>query len=224
VPTFSDVQDNDFILAVMFGHDNRLSANPSLPTGFTQLLAEEETAGNDDTILVGYRIASSEPGSGTYDFTYPDDEDVSAAVVAFRGVDTSTPWDVTYSKSDHYSYQLDLGIGSPGDLDPDDITTATDGAFVICIYTASGARSGTNDPPSGYTIVTDCIRDHYRAKLLIAYREVASAGNEDPGIWDTNPFAGQDGISVTLALKPASEAAAASSPFPPHFIGGLTAA
>jgi hypothetical protein len=132
---------------------------------------------------------------------------VDAAVVidCFRGVDTTTPLDVTYVQGTHY-----FGKTSGIDMDPPSIDTVTNGAFV---HTSNGVRLGTmtvapvDTIPSGYTLGGEYMGVTLGVIVQTAFKEVVSFGTEDPGVFTHTTNASGDYThhgSFTLALRPAA--------------------
>lgn len=122
--------------------------------------------------------------------------DIPVITQAWRGVDTTTAIDDT-ATSDN----------SPptGDPDPPSFTTVTDGAMRIIV----GAQDDENEDasataPSGYSnlVAEDQGDATYMSTIMMASKEAASAGAEDPDSFTTD---GNDTWqAIHFALRPAS--------------------
>jgi len=93
----SSAEDDDLLLIIVEGEGEDANAD-GLPTGYTQVgTVANDTAGSswDTRCTVGYAIYDSGSPPST---TVPDAGDhTHAVVVAFRGIDTTSPFDVTYA-------------------------------------------------------------------------------------------------------------------------------
>ena len=121
---------------------------------------------------------------------------------AWRGVDTTTSEDV--------AAVWVTPEGTSGDPNSPEITTVTDGARVISYGTQDDDSGTLNSGPSGYTDIifnstgTGTAGDTCQG---MASTIVATAGAEDPGVWD---WSGDDGWNAgSIALRPAVAAISA---------------
>ncbi len=167
--------DDDLLVA--FGHwgdDDHDPVTGTGPAAFTEIDERDETAGTDNATWIGYRVASSEPGS--YDFTGVGSgtENGGAAICVFRGVSTSNPIDTAYS-ADYENIQ--------NDASPDtalSVTTTTDGAWVVHMFAPFGDVDTPTTAASGYTMRVS-VDEGFSRVLSIQSKEVATAGAESPG-------------------------------------------
>jgi hypothetical protein len=112
--------------------------------------------------------------------------------VVFRGVDPSAPIDATTTTSSSGS----------GDPNPAAITTATNGAMVVGLAFLDDDLISTPTAPSGYTLAdfNTFGVSGTGGSVMAVYKEVATAGSEDPGTIVTN---GDDvWWAATVALRP----------------------
>ena len=130
-------------------------------------------------------------------------------ILAFRGVDTTTPLDVTFVEANHYTKTLNSGTT----ITADSITTNTAGAEVVVFCTNKGNTTTAISVPDGggYT-------EHEEISGPQRYSSgsstnVASASTESPGVITfTGAAGGDEGLSITLALKPAAGAGGGGVP------------
>lgn len=146
---------------------------------------------------LGYKVRGSTAGSG-YAFSHSGaSQQMNCSLATFRGVDTSTPLDVTYVRGSHYNEDLDELIAPPA------ITTATNGAWVVVAYHEQSDTSFTAVAPTNYTIRVEQIGAAGTVQV-VATREIASAGAETPGAWQHTSLAtSASALNFTIALKPA---------------------
>jgi hypothetical protein len=166
------------------------------PSGFTNIaeLTLSDTNPSRHS-FVGYRVATSEPAS--YNITTADvnPENWGAVMVAYRGVDTSSPLDAT-SVGDVTQENTNNG-------DPPSITTVTNNAWVVCFNYVRTTNDLTGfTPPTGYTERVDTSSSSL-FEIGIADKAVAVAGAENPGAFSTGGSGSiNDHIVGTLALRP----------------------
>lgn len=172
-------------------------------TGWTELFDINATSGTDSVETVFYKanISASE-SDPTVEISISQQHAVTLTV--WRGVDTTTPFDVTWNQTNHWGDTANNQTGpNPA------ITTNTDGAMVVLghgITTSSDSfANGAAGAPSGYTLSES--NGGPRVSTAGAYKIVATAGTETPGVW-THTGDGIGGGSeermFTLALKPAA--------------------
>jgi len=190
--------DDDFLIAILV--ESATSAeDPDLETGFTELFDETYTGGADTRCSVQYRKAASEPANYTFTWTGSGSNlNLNATILSFRGVDTTTPWDVTYVAGTHRTEHLNDNTPTL-----DAITTVTDLAWVLglaCIGTDGG--SGTDTSMTSYTERIEQLQSG--GMHALHSREITTAGVETPGDMTlTGAAAGSDVQTMTLALRPA---------------------
>jgi hypothetical protein len=188
------LQQND-IVVLTYSFDNTLATDNSGITsaGWTQIYEGFDTVGSGVFKLgVYYKIMGASPDSSVVvDGTGIQFTAMSVVAMAFRGINQSVPQDAVFT---HFE---DLNV----DPDPAAITTVTDGAAVIVC--AGGDRIDNSiTAPSGYGNQVDiATSDTFKALAAMAWKEVASAGVENPGTW-TN-WSLMTYQVVTVALRPA---------------------
>lgn len=176
------------------------------PADFTQIDQFDIGGSVSAVMYFGYKVRGATAGSG-YQFSNSDSaQPIGCTLTAWRGVDTSTPIDVTYVKVTHYNEQAggdELQAAQP-------ITTATNGAVVVIFWHEQSDTSLTSGPPSGYT--ERGLDIAAGRQIVVVSKEVPSAGVETPGSWTFSDLATSAATAqVTLALRPASAAPAFSA-------------
>lgn len=199
--TITGLADNDLMIMFLGVDDNVGSADTI--TGWTTVSEcdQNEAPGVDRSIHIWYRVAASESGGTTFTTTNSAADDYKGFIVAYSGVDTSTPLDATSTYD---------GVENDATPDHPDITTATNNAMVVLFqYLIQGtistpgapstynlqAQNQSGDDPPGAGIVGDI----YHADDLIA-----TAGAQAIGVWTHDDDATSDTSMCTMALKPSS--------------------
>ena len=194
-------QQNDLIIAYGKWRDTGAAYTITDPADFTQIDQFYEAVGSaDDVLYVGYKIRGADEGSG-YQFSVGTSDAGQFNLLCYRGVDTATPFDVTYVKASHYDAD-----GSPGVVNnaAQPITTVTDNAWVVLLYlNTQNHSSSTGGPPSGYTEDQSVDLNFAIDGAYACHKEASPAGLETPGVYthtDTNDT--DDPRLFTFALKP----------------------
>jgi hypothetical protein len=175
------LQENDLVLGIACCDAGSVAS----PTGYTSI-----SNGNINSVqhTLSYKFMGGSPD--TY-FPVPSmsaSSGVAAVVMVFRGVNTSTPLDTTTTTA----------TGGSGDPDCPSITTVTDGAFVVAVGCLDDDAI-TSCTISGYSDVD--FAGIVAISAMMAYKNVATAGAENPAAFVTN---GDDAwISFSVALRPA---------------------
>jgi hypothetical protein len=190
---------DDLLLLVSHRNDN--NGNFDVPSGWTRLdaLTVTEDSDADMQSLVAWKKSTGSESDVTVTHTDVDDEQWAGIMLAYRGVDTTNPIDVTPTAS-HESYIVDCTNPYSDVMPP--ITTSTDGAMVVTIMcsTAGSSDFGTDVPPTGYTTR---LYDLSNQRSLAIWDKVrATAGTESPGAPAfTVADLTRDQIHLTMALK-----------------------
>ena len=172
--------------------------------GWTQLVNNFEATGRDTEGAIYYKKAgSSEPDPTFTIITGTGTKNLGVAIQTFRGVDTTTPFDVVYSNVGHYHHEEN--DNSPT---PDAITTATDAAWVVLLLGGTHEWS-SGSPPTNYT--QRVTLEANNRNIYAATREIATAGTETPNSW-AGATTVAESQSYTLALRPASAVGHAGMP------------
>jgi len=173
--------ENDLVLGIASCD----AGSAATPTGYTSI-----SNGDNNSIqhTLSYKFMGSTPDTV---FPVPDmspSSGVSAVAMVFRGVDTSTPLDATTTSATAVS----------GDPNCPSITTVTDGAFVVAVgFIDDDAISSCSI--SGYSDVD--FAGILFASNMMAYKEIETAGAEDPATFVTD---GTDAwLAFSVALRPA---------------------
>lgn len=153
------------------------TALPGFESGFKKM------GGTPDTII-------------TFNQTFTADS-TTGVLQVWRGQDLTTPEDTTPTTDS-------AGSGMP---DSPSITTITDGALVFAIGFLDDENIASSvTVPSGYgdLLANDVSVFVGNATVMIASKEVASAGAEDPAVFGGSGT--NDWVSATFALRPAAAA------------------
>ncbi len=164
------------------------------PAGWTSLVAQ---SGTNINAQIWYRIASSEPAS--YAFSWTTSTRYGAGMLAYSGVDTSTPSDCTPSAAG------DTGIAPS-------ITTTTNGATAIVF---GWSRGDIVFVPVGWT---ERVYDSgsYRVRFVAADKIMAIAG----ATGNATIYVQTGTVSMQIALRPVLAASVARRTiFAPAFPG-----
>ena len=203
-----NIADGDFLLAfVSMCANSGSEATITLPSGFSDIQSVL-TSSNYPIIGISYKeCGASEPSS--YTFTLSDlnstIDGAQVALIRVTGADSVNFLDVTPPST---AIQTTTDPNSPS------ITTVTDGAFVLSLFSYNDGRflaAEDSNGPSGYTVgyARSLIISSTGSVQGLAYKEVATAGAEDPGAW-TGVMTGARPCRVaTIAIRPATSSAPA---------------
>lgn len=168
---------------------------------FTQIDSFFSTAGRDRTSSLWYRVLDGTESTITFTST-SSSEEAALLCTVWRGVDTvSGPFDVTYVQATH----MKDAPQNNTNFDAATIVTNTDGAVVVLIETITHDEITATGAPTDYTIAGDELASY--ANVVMAYKEVATAGTEDPGAWNHIGFAVSEAVHFTIALMPGAASA-----------------
>ena len=171
------------------------------PTGFTQRYKQSS---NGYLYLAYKKMTGSE--SGTVSVTHTGDEQYSATWAVFRGVDTTTPFDVADGA-------VDGGYGTAPSFDS--LTTTTDGAWVLSHLGAANNNDPTVTYDSDQTEITTTDDKGGYCWTGFAYEELATAGaHSDYGSLSLSISTGW--TTMISALRPAA-ASGISVPVAMHY-------
>ena len=198
--------EDDFIIAVaMWQDDDSSGGTITDPADFTQLDNFAETLGPDGIYYLGHKVRGSDAGNGYAFSTSSGSDNNHVDLLCFRGVDTTTPLDVTYVKATHYQVRQNDATGAAKA-----ITTSTDNAVVVLLQSArSGSLSnGNGAPPTNYTEALDAELGVSADGFYSAFRTITSFGLETPGSFNhTDTNNNVDMGIFTIALKEAATTA-----------------
>ncbi len=170
------------------------------PADFTEINQKVTTAGSpSQKSYLGYKIRGATAGNALT-FSHSDsNSNIACQAVAYRGVDTSTPFDVTFVEATHYQQ----GAANTPNMTAKPITTVSNNDWVVLFYGATQSISGAAGPPSGYTTDADNLSTGFSNRsTYVAHKLVASAGVETPGAFTHTDVTGSmDPHTHTLALK-----------------------
>lgn len=184
----SGYQSGDLLEVYVVTQESSAPGSPATPSGWTQRYTTN-LGSFEPNITKLYRIATGSEGS-TLTLTGSPSARYHGGAQAYRGVDQTTPYDVT-DPAIVYGDQ---------NVDPPSITTVTNNAMVTIIAAANKVGGSAATISSGYTerLNTSVGQDR---SIVLGEKLVATAGAEDPGAltWDSN----FSSAARTCALRPA---------------------
>ena len=163
------------------------------PSGWTSLNRVDQTAGNDSTQEIFYRVAGgSEPASYTWTFS-GGIGGAAGGILSYSGVDTTSPIDV-YGGNPTPSGTSHTASG---------VITTVDNAMLVSVHSYSSAETWT--PPAGMTEEVDAatLTTPNAAGISLEMNDVIQAAVGATG--DKIATAGGNadtGVAQILALKP----------------------
>lgn len=192
VPLPAGMAEGDIVVAICCADTVNQTPSPDDGTSDYATITVNTAVGVDYGAF--YKFMGSSPDSSIFlppwhTITFP----TSWVVAVFRGVDTSSPFDVSLTEA----------TGTSGDPDPPSITTVTDGAAVVsCGFldddnitscTQSGATDVVFVAAGGSSTLT--------SSTMLGWQLQATADTVDPAAFVTD---GDDAWSaITLALREA---------------------
>ena len=195
----SGVQDDDLLILYIQSYNVTTQAFTE-PAAFTDIDEFTETTSTDKELYVGYRVASSEPASYSVSFAQTG-IDVVIALVAYRGVDTTTPFATTYVKGSHY---VQSSSGTVGSYAPAAIAAEADDWVVVNETTSHINNYTTSAGPSGYTLrYGDTDGGTFGNGFVLADKAITTGTTETPGNWGSSASTSTQYQGFTFALNPA---------------------
>ena len=191
----------------MFSHRNDNVGAFNTPSGWSDIVKQTDSAGQDRQVYLGYKVAGSSEGAVTLTHTDTANEQWSGCIITFRGVDTTSPLDVAYSSSHHVARTNKATTNVDAFQN---IVTVTDGAWVLALEAVTHDDITSDADPSGYTSIVR----HYggaidHRQFQAWYKQVSPAGSETPGAPPyTSNNTQAESNQFTLALRPAAVASA----------------
>jgi hypothetical protein len=174
------LQQNDLVVICSVAD----STTQSLPTGYTN---GQNGASNSTNYRWSYKFMGVTP-----DTTATNLASSSAHIAfAFRGVDTTTPLDVTSPA---------IATATSGMPNSPSITTTTDTAMIVAAgFLDDDAVAASVTAPSTYTLINAAQNG---ATVMAAYKLKSPAGADDPAVFGGS---GTDSwVGATFALRPAT--------------------
>ena len=195
------IEAGDVILvwmhAYLLANGQFFSTDPT-SDGFTRICDElQEPANNNTNGAAYYKVAAGTEDGAT--LTWARDTgtfNYYAAAVVLTGVDTASVIDVCTHATHHDSFVDDLTPAFPA------ITTVTDGAWVFHAACANMTHVSVDTDLSGAVDLVNHPGDN--PSTYITYYEKATAGAVNAEFTYTTGDAGQDGLLLAFAVKPAA--------------------
>ena len=197
------------LVIVATGFTLNSDGNPGVtPTGYTELFDLYSNDNRDNNLSINYKFMGATPDTqvtvnGSGDAAYGS----ATAVHVWRGVDPTTPMDVTAQSA--------TGINSPNPNSPA-ITPTTTGAYILTIGGGSRSNNGvTMAAPTGYANAVAVQAQDSTQSFHVGIASIAWSGSgaEDPGAWTTGSTSTNDSWTAgTLALRPGPTCTPAPAP------------
>lgn len=192
----------------LFTHRNSVVGTFNAISGdanWVEIIQNNEAGGEDRGHAVYRKVvtnASGEPSNYTLLHTDTGTEQMAAVIVAYRGVDNTTPEDVTVVDPTHLVHYVNSATTNADAANP--ITTVTNGAVVIVFEAATNQSITSDADPSGYTNRARNYPVNHR-NIQVWDITKATAGVETPGAaaWTASDTT-TDTSYITMALRPAA--------------------
>ncbi len=181
--TLTGIQSGDFVVAVITGDSGGVS---NLSTGFTNIQDDE------DSNSVNYRMAYSF-STGTSINYVRNTGDEGIVLAAFRGVDSTTPFDVT-------TPSLETSVGSVTSITPPSITPTSDNCMIVIGLGIDDDDKTNATISTGFTTAEFGHVDNTNTGIF--YKKQGTAQQESPSAISWS--GGENAIAGTIALRPAS--------------------
>jgi hypothetical protein len=185
------------LLVITYQNQTPGTDDPVAVTGFTQHATQFLPSNPSCNVQVFYAIAGATPPTSVTVTGHSETCLYSGILSVWRGVDQTTPFDVSAT-----IYTINAQ-----DIDAPAITPANSGALVLSLY-ANGYGGDVNTPvqPSGMEMVCSTIRANvsgYRTKQAIAIYRGWTSGSYDPGTWEGGDDASsyRKAAAITMALR-----------------------
>jgi hypothetical protein len=164
------------------------------PSGVTQ--KQQASSSGYGRLYIGYRVLQSGDSTFSWSASSVSNSTTIWGTSVFRGVDgTGDPFEAQSGAPATFT--------NVNDPNPPSVTTVSNNAWVIPIF---GKRNDYTSitPPTNYTSAgSNQSTTGNDASAGVAYREIATAGLEDPGAWTLGGgVSSDDGYVWTGALKP----------------------
>lgn len=181
--TITGIQSGDFILGLA---SDSAGVAPDIPTGATSIYSAN---------LLHNSSAFYDFSTGTSITFNTMDEEVVYSFVVFRGVNSTTPLDVSITTPSN--------SGNVTTITPPSITTVTNGCMIVLFLTIEDEPLlvGNVTFDSSYTNGEEVYKSVPDSYNLAAYKAQATAGTESPSAFS---WSGADEAhTTTIALRPA---------------------
>ncbi|MCG2584554.1 DUF6701 domain-containing protein [Massilia sp. TS11] len=192
-PTLPAYSAGDFLFCMVESHDNNTH---TMPAGWTQIYSRTRTAHRASAF---YRIAQA--GDTTPTVTHPSGDSIIARCFAFRGVDQTTPLDISYAASAGVDSASSTNI-STGSLAA---TVASNPMILMAGHIANnpGSFSVTTTGGLGWTQAGFSTTATGSDAALVLYytQKTSNSAISGPLVMTGNNQAGEN-TGVLLALRP----------------------
>lgn len=189
----SSPSENDLVI-VTVAINNSGGPVPTI-SGYTTIAQLSVVDTNSCYSTTSYKLMTSTPDT-SISFTADGSGGVSVAVSVWRGINTTTPLDVTSTTATNNNSSVP---------NPPSITPTTTGAVVLAIGHNASARN-INAAPSGYSnFVVGSTATNFSASAIAS--KAWTSGAEDPGTFGINGTTNvvDSWTAVTVAIRPAGQ-------------------
>lgn len=182
------VQEDDLLVALCIESGSNTWASETGWTDFPNVASQGQVSRR-----LYYKLSGVSEGNPAFDAGSAFTGNYGI-IAAFRGVDTTTPVEASTVGTE----------GESNSPNPPSVTTLTDGAWVVALESNDDNDNTSGSPyPTGYTgIQYGDQTDGGGPGGGMAYKEIATAGAENPGTFSIANT--EEWITDSLALKPAS--------------------
>jgi hypothetical protein len=187
---------NDVMVAFVTANTTSQPAIKTVPAGWTRIIAQNN--GGSLGIDTFYRVATSADVAGSTTYTWGLDNPSYAAgsVLAFRGVDTTSPVAASGSKTNGASTSYSAASITPGVAN----------TMLLLLYSGQTGSASTLSSPAGTTQAFDVNTGGGASGLLIGGFYGTLAGSGATGSLNTTSTVSAINIGAAIALKPSGVA------------------
>jgi hypothetical protein len=187
--TLSGIQSGDLVLFIGFADAASVPTPQTDSSNWTTVPGITNNNTSQPYRAIWYRFATG----SSITATFSAGQQVGYAMLAYRFVDSSTPFDVNATTT---------GAGS-GLPNCPSITTVSDKSLIIAAgYLDDDNIQGSVGAPTGYTLDVDFANTQSVSTLMVAHKLLLVAATEDPAIFTDSSGTGNDAwIGDTIALR-----------------------
>lgn len=205
------VQENDIIIAAVNCNNNVTISDNNGSYPYTSAIANRNYNGTSCTYRIFYRVVgASDPSSYTFDVS--SSNSLCVILSAYRGVDTSSPFDVQCSAS---TENLNVSPDLDTDVATNSLITQSDGAMIIAVGMGDTSAYTFTDNP-GDSFNTRQNEGFYRLTSL-ADKVLASAGTQNSVSW-TMSTAGRFATQIFSLKEAGAGGGLGADEFINHFV------
>ena len=185
--TLNGIQSGDLVLLMGVADNQSIPTPQTDSSNWTALPGITNNNTSSPYRGIFYKFATGSSITATF-----NNHDVGYAMLAYRFVDSSTPFDVNATDS-----------GSSGMPDCPSITPVSDKSLIIAAgFLDDDKIAATVGAPTGYTLAKAVQNELSQSTLMVAHKLLPTAAAEDPGVFTDSSGSGSDSCqNVTIALR-----------------------